>query len=143
MSDEIQSTPPISKRKKFAKKLVGFLLFLLVITLAAASGYFYWQYQKLSKSPLAGQIQAEEENNRAVKAVGKLMLLPTDETPVVATIADIDKLKDVPFYKNAKNGQKLIIYSNLKQAILYDPTTNMIINVGSFNMTEDQKQGAQ
>ena len=143
MTDEMQQGPTPSKKKKFAKKLLGLLVFLLVLGLAATTGYFYYQYQKLSKSPVASQVQAEEEAQKMIKAVGKLMLLPKDETPTVATVTDIEKLKDQPFFKDAKNGNKVLIYPNLKQVIVYDPEANLIINVGSVNFGDDQKQQTQ
>jgi len=140
MTDEMEQGPTPTKKKRFGKKIVGFLLFIVVLGLAATSGYYYYQYQKLSKSPVATQVQAEEEAQRMIKAVGKLMLLPKDENPTVATVTDIEKLKDQPFFKDAKNGNKVLIYSNLKQVIVYDPDANLIINVGSVNFTDDQKQ---
>lgn len=139
MSDEMSQVQAPAKKKKIGKKIVSFLLFLLVLCLAATSGYFYYQYQKLSKSPVATQIQAEEDAQKMIKAVGKLILLPKDESPTVATVTDVEKLKDQPFFKDAKNGNKVLIYPNLKQVIVYDPEANMIINVGSVNFGDDQK----
>lgn len=136
MSDEIQ--PP--KRRDVVRKLFRLFVPMLVLALLGTSLYFYYQYQRLAKSPASSQVQAEEESAKVVKAVGKLMLLPTDETPTVATITDIDKLKDQPFFKNAKNGEKVLIYPNLKQVIIYDPEANLIINVGTVNFSDQQKQ---
>lgn len=140
MSDEIPVPP---KRKSAVKKIFKLLLFIFILVLMGTAGYFYYQYQKLAKSPIAGQIQAEAEAQQAIKAAGKLMLLPDGEAPTVATITDIDKLKDQPFFKNAKNGEKVLIYPTLKQVIIYDPVSNLIINVGSVNFSGDQKQTAQ
>jgi len=61
--------------------------------------------------------------------VGKLILLPQDEDPLVATIQDVEALvKDAPFYSDAKNGDKLIVYK--QKAIIYDPVSNRLVNVG-------------
>jgi hypothetical protein len=56
------------------------------------------------------------------------MLLP-DEQPTIATLVDIDALKEEnpEFYKNAKNGDLLVIYS--EKAILFREDEGKIINV--------------
>ena len=61
--------------------------------------------------------------------VGELIILPKDSKPDIATIANVDKLKekDSNFYKNASNGDMLLIYPD--QVILYSPKENIIINV--------------
>ena len=38
----------------------------------------------------------------AVEKVGKLMVLPVGEQPTIATVVDPAKLKDQPFFSNAK-----------------------------------------
>lgn len=70
-----------------------------------------------------------------IQNVGKLIELPTDEDPSVATIADISKLKDQPFFAHAKNGDKVLIYTKEKKAIIYRPSTNKIIEAASVEIT--------
>ena len=59
-----------------------------------------------------------------------------DEKPTVATITDIEKVKDQPFFKNAKNGDRVLIFTNAKKAILYRPTEKRIIEVGAVNINQ-------
>lgn len=134
MSEEVVLT----QKPKRRSKLLGIIIFILILGLAGTSGYFYYQYYRLSKSSVMNQLQAEEETVRLVKALGKLMLIPKDETPTIATVTDVDKLKDQSFFKDAKNGNKVIIFPNIKQVIIYDPEQNLIINVGSINFSGDQ-----
>lgn len=142
MSDEV-ATSSAPKRKGFIKKLLKFVFVIIFLGLIATSGYFYYQYNKLAGSPVASQIQAEQEAQKTIEDVGKLILLSKDETPTVATVTDIDKLKDQPFFKDAKNGNKVLIYPNLKQVIVYDPIANLIINVGSVSFTDDKTQSVE
>lgn len=58
------------------------------------TGYFYYQYQKLTKRPVPAETAAQDEVRKLTTDIGKLMILPKDETPTVATVTDIDKLKD-------------------------------------------------
>lgn len=56
------------------------------------------------------------------------MRLSADENPQIITITNIDQFKDQPFFKDAKNGDILLLYSKSKKAILYDPQQNRIID---------------
>ena len=63
-----------------------------------------------------------------IEKVRKHMEIPTDPEPTVATIVDINALKSKnDFYKNAKNGDNLIVTP--ARAILYDPDKDVIIDV--------------
>lgn len=115
-------------------KLLPFIAAFLVGVLGAA----YVAKQKpevLGLSKGAAQVQAETD--ALVAEVGKLIDLPKDEKPTVATVTDIDKVKDQPFFKNAKNGDKVLIYTNAKKAILYRPSEKRIIEVGAVNLNQE------
>lgn len=96
---------------------------LLAVVVGGLSYYFYVQ---ANNDP---QKAAQAEVKNLVSAVGKLMVLPSDEQPIIATVADPEKLKDQPFFADAKKGDKVMIYNNAKKAILYDPAANRIVNV--------------
>lgn len=66
--------------------------------------------------------------------VGKLIALPADETPTIATVEDKTKLADQAFFSAAENGDKLLIYTKAQKAIVYRPSTNQIINVGPISI---------
>jgi hypothetical protein len=116
-----------------AKKLFFFLLILLLMA-SATAGYFYWQFKTLKNNPAA---ITEKENLALVKIVGEIMLLP-DETPTIATVTDPSKLSDQVFFANAKAGDKVLVYSLAKKAILYSPSLNKIIEVGPVNITDEE-----
>lgn len=68
-----------------------------------------------------------------VAKVGKLINLPLGENPTVATVTDIEKLANQPFFNNAENGDKVLIYKTSNKAILYRPSTNKVIEVTVIN----------
>lgn len=78
--------------------------------------------------------EARADLDKTVMQVGRLMVLPTDETPTLATVSDPEKLRDQAFFANAQKGDKVLVYSNAKKAILYSPSLNKIIEVAPINL---------
>lgn len=117
------------------KKIVKILVVLVVI-LAGASFYFY-RHAKLAENANSAQAIQAEAKSLAVK-VGKLIVLPTDEIPTIATVSDPEALKSQSFFADAKKGDKVLIYTNAKKAILYSPELNKIVTVAPLNIG-DQK----
>lgn len=114
-----------------------FLVILLAITLLS-SLYYYTQLQKtqkeladLKKNPT---VAAQNENNALIAKVGQLVVLPTGETPTIATVSDISKLKNQPFFSKAENGDKILIYTQAKKAYLYSVGLNKILDVAPVNI---------
>jgi len=68
----------------------------------------------------------QEEKNLIEKA-SKLVSMPTDETPTIATVVDKTKNEDDQFLKSAENGDKIIIFPKNKKKFLYRESTNQII----------------
>jgi hypothetical protein len=83
-----------------------------------------------------GSAQVQSEVDALVSEVGKLIVLPADEKPSVATITDIEKVKDQAFFKNAQNGDKILIYTNARKAILYRESEKKVIEVGAVNINQ-------
>jgi len=115
---------PLSK-----KILLGLLVFLLLSL--AGNGYLFMKVRALGADP---QVVAREESVRLVNEVGKLIALPQDEEPTIATVTDPDQLKDQVFFANAQKGYKVLLYANAKKAILYDPINKRIIEVAPINI---------
>lgn len=107
-------------------RVIGVLFILLVISIGA--GVYFYQ-----KAAVDTQEDAQKELDDTIAAVGRLMVLPTTETPTMATVSDPEKLKDQPFFTNAKIGDKVLIYTIARKAILYSPTMNKIVEVAPIN----------
>jgi hypothetical protein len=119
-------------KKIFAKKsvqiIIGVLIFLLII------GGGLYQYHKNNIGAL-GSAQGTDASDVGdlIAQVGEKMVLPTGETPTLATVSDVTKLQDQPFFKNAQNGDKVLIYGNAKLAIMYRPSIHKIVAVAPVN----------
>lgn len=63
-----------------------------------------------------------------LEKLSKIILLP-EEVPTIAEIQDVEKLKNsnAEFYKNARSGDKLILFS--EKAIIFREEESLIINV--------------
>ncbi|MEK7227745.1 MAG: hypothetical protein AAB681_00110 [Patescibacteria group bacterium] len=119
--------PKKLKRRRFFRHYLPALLVALVILLALTSAYFY----KKSKADPNAASQAEVRS--LIQKIGRLAIIPTDETPTVATVSDPEALKNQAFFLDAKKGYKVLIYSKAKKAILYDPVSDKIVNIAPLN----------
>lgn len=120
------------------------LVVISIILSLGAAGFFAREYQRsqveirnLKEDPRS---LASEETKRLVEKVGKLIELPEGETPTVATVTDAEKLQNQLFFATTQNGDKVLIYTQAKKALLYRPATNKIINVAPVNIGGEQGQ---
>lgn len=107
------------------------IIIVLIVGLSAATIYFY------NKSKSSGPEGSVVEIAKLERELGKIILLPENEVPTLATVADPEQLKDQPFFADAKKGDKVLIYTTARKAILYDPKAKKIINVGPVAIGEN------
>ena len=125
----------------FKQKLFIEIAVVALLVVLGGGGYFYYQSTKAQKQANPEQT-AQEEVKKIVAEVGKLIDLPSGEDPTVATVTDVTKLKDQPFFQKAKNGNKVLIYTNARKAILYDPQAKKVIDVAPINIGTQSAQVA-
>lgn len=122
--------------RQFVTKLQMPLFLGILLGIVAASvciGYILGHTKQ--PEPATSTIRSSE----LLTEIDKTYKLPLDERPTIATIKDHDKLKDQVFFKDAKNGDKLVVYSNAKLAIIYRAEEHKLINVGPINYDETTK----
>lgn len=128
------------------KNIMPWILILVVVVVAG--GIAFWQYSKVQK--LNQQVNdlkqnpqqaAEDITKSVVEKVGKLIILPENEQPTLATVSDPSKLRNQPFFANAEIGDRVLIYSTAKKAILYSEKDNKIREVAPIN-TDNNPAGA-
>lgn len=114
-----------------------------VLILLGGIGYLSWLYldakaetRRFTEDPQAAAAAGLAET---VEKVGKLMVLPDDETPTLAAVSDVEQLREQPFFAKAVNGDKVLIYTKNRLAILYRPSTNKIVAVGTVNLNTSGK----
>jgi uncharacterized protein HemX len=128
MSDNTDSVTETKTSKKRKNKLSLKTLIVAVVSVLALGtiGYLAQQNHDLKQNPNK-IVKADQQ--KLLNKIGTLMSLPTGEEPSIATVSDKAKLKDQAFFKNAQNGDTLLIYTNARKAILYREKTNKIIEV--------------
>lgn len=136
MSEETLLTSPVVKKKKSGSRVFSLLKFLVVSAVLIAGALFLVKTKPELLGLAKGDAVVRAELKDLVDKVGKLMSLPEDEEPTIATVTDIEKVKDQPFFQKAQNGDKVLIYTNAKKAILFRPSENKIIDVGALNIKD-------
>lgn len=137
----MQSNTKSSSRS--SRKVNGLVAILVVVLLlvAGAGTYFYMQYRDLKDSANVSQEAADAKAQKIKDKVAKLMVVPADELPTLATIDDVEKLKDQPFFDGAQNGDTLLLFPQARRAIIYREGENRLINVGPIAISTDSSSG--
>lgn len=112
-------------------KIITPLLIAILVVMSTLTGYFYYKLNRLSSSTTSSKTSVS--NDDLLLKVSKLILLPNDEVPTIATVTDLEKLKDQSFFSKAKIGDKVIIYSKAKKAFLYNPESNRVVEVAPID----------
>lgn len=112
-------------------KIIVPLLIVILVVLGGTTYYFVNRYSQLKKDP---QQAVRQQTQVLVDKIAKLIVLPQGEEPTIATVTDPDQLKDQPFFANAQKGDIVLIYTNARKAILYNPTENKIVEVAPLNI---------
>lgn len=116
---------PISQL--FNRNVVLVLIIIFVALLPSA--YFYHQSRQAEANLKSPDTSKKAVVDAVVNKVGKLILLPEGEQPTLATVSDVNKVKDQAFFRNAQNGDKVLIYTQARQAFMYRPSENKLIAV--------------
>jgi hypothetical protein len=109
----------------------------VIIVLAALSGFLFWKYASV-KTGGDTQAEAKATSQRIIGQVGQIYLLPGGEEPTVAQVQDKEKLANQDFFKNAQDGDYILIYKNAKLALIYRENVDKLVNVGPINLDDQQ-----
>ena len=143
---EASETPFASAAERVAEKRNALRRVLLIIgAVIVLAGLIFWFRDTLfsvfqSTDP---EQQTQEEVLALVEQVGRHIVLPAEEIPLVATVVDAAALeREQPFYDGVQEGDRLLIYGTSMKAILYSPQRDRLLNVGPVqvpgNLTQEQ-----
>lgn len=130
MNETLETKTKPKPQSKLESKKTLTKLILLIISYVILGAIVWKLATRQTTDPVKLQEQAQKELTAIVESVSKIMLLPSDETPQVAIIQDVDALKKTQdFFTDAENGDKILVYGKARKAIIYREKTNQIINV--------------
>lgn len=124
------------------KKVITFLIYTIIVASISVflTMYYFDKTVKIDNQVLDERL-APEKIEEVLAKLSDNILLPEDEDPLLAVITDIDALvENQLFYKDASNGDYIIVYQNSARAILYNFDLDKIINVGPIQYTDDGSQ---
>ena len=117
------------------KALQKFVLILVVVGAVAGGGWYFFNQGKQGFVIRPGEKLSDEQVSELIDRVGRFLVLPNDEQPAGAAISDAAALSErQSFYKDAKDGDILIVYSS--KAIIYDAEADKLVNVGPIVRTD-------
>jgi len=115
--------PDTSERWKISFAIV----LLLLVAIGSALSYWKWgtTYQQAELKP----VTATNDIDSLISRIGKMIVINANERPTVATVENADFLRsqNPDFYKDATNGDRLLIWSD--KAVLYSTKQNKILSV--------------
>lgn len=90
------------------------------------------------------ELTKQQELSVLEKKIGKLMILPSNEQPTLATVTDKSKLSDKFLAAKSENGDKILIFAKNHTLIIYRPSINKIAAVGAVSVDPSlaQAQGS-
>jgi hypothetical protein len=108
------------------------LLGVVIVGVVAAGGWWAFSAQTgdilANLSANAGEKLTDAQVQAVISRVSKFMVVPSDEKPSVVVLRGTAELAaQQPFYRDAKDGDVLIVYSS--RAIIYDAKANKLVSV--------------
>lgn len=79
----------------------------------------------------------EFTSEEIIEMVNKLIILPKDEKPTVATVTSENLIKEGGFFEGGKIGDKVLIYAKSKKAVLFDSVLKKVINIAPLNLKDN------
>lgn len=118
------AAPSVSSQRRLRKSGLRInvrLLAALTVLVVLVAGGWYWHAAHAQDTASA--------NAKLIAEIGQHVVLPRGETPTISTVVDESKLNQ-DFLKNAKKGDKVLLYFQSSQAIVYRPSTGQVVNMG-------------
>ena len=117
--------------KRFIKRNILVILIVIILILTFFAIFFYTKSIRI-KDPNTAEIKS------LIKKVGKHMVLPESELPAVSTISDPEFFKNEVFFNGAQAGDKVLIYSKTRKAVLFSVSKERIINIAPVRIDIDE-----
>lgn len=118
----------------------------VIVAMIVGLGWFANEYMNTKnqiKQLTDPKTSGQTEIQIITGVVSRVIDLPKDEEPTLATVNDVSKLQGQSFFKNAQNGDKVLIYSKSGRALLYRPVQNRVIEFTSISLGSSNGSNSQ
>lgn len=117
---------------KSNKKIIRYLLIIIPIVICFVLIFVFTnrKQNKDTKDTATTAVETvglSDNDKKIVEKASKLIEMPTNETPVIATVVDKTKNENDEFLKAADNGDLIIIFPNNNMRFIYRESSNQII----------------
>lgn len=110
-------------------KLFSTTTIVYVLLLALCFGLvFYFVHKKEQRDTWL----AMDEATQLTTLIGQSVDLPPNETPIIATVTDVNVLDKRIFPGEIRDGDKILIYRVAGRVILFRPSTEKVVTSGSL-----------
>lgn len=131
----------VDRVPKSSKPKLIYLLTAIILLLFGALGFYVYKDHFAPQNKTDNKEQSvQKEIDFLIEKIGKHIILPVGEEPVLATVSDVEKVRNKAFFQQAKNGDKVLIYTKARKAILYRLSTDRIIEVGPVELDKNKSQ---
>ena len=94
------------------------------------------KYKAMQNTPEAQAAKLTVQKNNIIAKIKALTVLPAEE-PVLFTVNDATLLKSQQaFFRDAQNGDVLLVFQKDGKALIYRESTNVIVNAGPVSFQQ-------
>ena len=118
----------MDKKETVRLVVISSLVTFFVVIILFGGGYLlYTKYI----SGFISRYQVDRQSKAILTEVGKVVFLPEEEKPEVATILNAEQLKiNDSFFASAKNGDATLFYDKSGMIILFSMESHKLLNMG-------------
>ncbi|HSW65695.1 MAG TPA: hypothetical protein VLI54_00970 [Bacillota bacterium] len=121
------------RRRSHARGWIALAAILVLLGVASVFGALYFRSRAQLRQALHDSPNSvATETSALISKISVHMVLPS-EKPTIAIVEDAKKLASQSFFKHAQNGDRVLVYTKSKKAILYRPSQDKVIEVAYLN----------
>jgi hypothetical protein len=135
LGDEMESEFAMPATSRYG---VGTLLLMVVLGVLIGGGVtFFFLDKQMNEVKKAATVEVARDANRSVEQrISDLLRFESDEKPVLATVKNMDMIKDIPLYEFAQNGDEVVVYKDM--TIIYDSERDRIVSAVPQSVLREQ-----
>lgn len=124
-----------SRGKRILSLRVAFSGIVLLALLAIGGWYVLSVENRIDRIEKA----KNDAERSLIEEVNALILLPSGETPRIATVVDPSQYANDPLLSQSQVGDKVLVFEKALKAVLYRPSEKKIVDVMGFALPQETR----